>query len=402
VKKNLLLSIIATIGTLIMIEFALQIASLVVFPVSGIPNTIQDDRLGWRPNPKHPEHDQKGFRNNSVPDQAIIIAIGDSQTYGTGVLPDQAWPQQLESLANMKVYNMAYGGYGPGHSLILWEEATDLKPKLIIEAFYSGNDATDAYKLVYHLEQIPDLRTTDTSEIEAIINTENIEPLAEKVKKLYRQDEAKEDATEYIFGLFEKLLTDYSKVYDLLRSTIRNYINKNGANISDDLRWARIQQDALEHKEYRVVFGNRDFRTVFTPSYRLAAVDLDDPRIAEGHRISLKAIQEMNKRAQVANIEFAVLLIPTKELVFKDIVYKESDDISETYRALIANEELFWQESKRFFQDQDIYFVDALPALREAIRKGNQPYQISHDGHPNPLGHRVIAQLVLSEIVEQE
>src|SRR5262245_21640969 len=85
--------------------------------------SMPDGRLGHRPNPVHPGHDHKGFRNLEVPAKADIVALGDSQTYGTGVVPENAWPRQLESMIESTVYSMAYGGYGPTHSLILWEEA---------------------------------------------------------------------------------------------------------------------------------------------------------------------------------------------------------------------------------------------------------------------------------------
>src|SRR5688572_30586092 len=52
--------------------------------------TVPDERLGHRPNPDKPGHDRKGFRNPEVPAKADIIALGDSQTYGTGVQRDEA------------------------------------------------------------------------------------------------------------------------------------------------------------------------------------------------------------------------------------------------------------------------------------------------------------------------
>ena len=45
---------------------------------------------------------------------------------------------------------MAWGGWGPVHSLILLDEAISLHPKIIIEAFYAGNDLFDAFNIVYN------------------------------------------------------------------------------------------------------------------------------------------------------------------------------------------------------------------------------------------------------------
>ena len=56
---------------------------------------------------------------------------------------------------------MAVGGYGPAHSTVLWEDALNLKPAIVIEALYRGNDFYDSFRLVYDLEQLPELRAQD-------------------------------------------------------------------------------------------------------------------------------------------------------------------------------------------------------------------------------------------------
>lgn len=93
-----------------------------------------------------------------------------------------------------------------------------------------------------------------------------------------------------------------------------------------------------------------------------------------------------------------MLFIPTKELVFKNIVYADVTEPPKVYQALVQNEELFWRQTKEFLRNQDIDFIDALPALRESLQNGNQPFPISKDLHLNAIGHLVIAELVLSEI----
>jgi len=401
VIKNLLVAGAAIIITLFVIEIGLRILpqAWTGITLSPIPAAVEDEVLGWRPNPQHPDHDRKGFRNAFVPEEADVVAIGDSQTYGEGVAADQAWPQQLQVLGRTTVYNMGFGGYGPGHSLFLWEEAVAFKPRLIVEAFYAGNDAFDSFNLAYNLAQVPDLRTSVNDDLAVIAAAEKVEPLIEKVSRLYNEGSATGDTAGPITWSMGVLVT-HSRIYVLLRRALRAYVNRVDEYGLGDLRWSAIRQDALQRQEYREIFDNGSSRTVFTPSYRLTAVDLSDPRIVEGHRISLKAIQRMHEQAQAAGIEFVVLLIPTKEMVFDEVVQQDSANFSATYFRLIEQETLFWHESKKFLEKQGIGYVDSLPALRAALQQGDQPYQISHDGHPNAIGHRVISELVLREIVE--
>lgn len=99
-----------------------QINRLLAYPGGSggtSKDVILDPRLGFRPNPAYPGHDRNGFRNPDIPPKPMIIALGDSQTYGTSVGPEDPWPRQLERTLGTSVYSMAFGGYGPTHSLVL-------------------------------------------------------------------------------------------------------------------------------------------------------------------------------------------------------------------------------------------------------------------------------------------
>ena len=167
-RKKFLFTFLTFCLVITFLELFLKVASVISPRVNellslkkAISQTIPDERLGHRPIPELHGHDSKGFRNLSVPNEAKIVALGDSQTYGTGVDSQNAWPRQLEQLSGYTVYSMAYGGYGPAHSLILWEDASSLNPEIYIEAFYSGNDLLDSFNLVYNRAQLPYLKTSN-------------------------------------------------------------------------------------------------------------------------------------------------------------------------------------------------------------------------------------------------
>ena len=369
--------------TLVFLEAGLQIAAA-IFPGvaallsrTGMYPAIEDDLLGWRPNSEFMGHDPKGFRNAVVPERVFIVALGDSQTYGFGVSREEAWPKQLEMLGHITTYNMSFSGYGPTHSLALLNEALQLRPKLVIEAFYAGNDLYDSYNHVYRLKQLPYLRTEDKETLNAISEKEAAAPFPSRYSRLYAKPGAEPHRSD-----LREFFAEHSKIYGLFRALYE---------FSETVASAPPIKDSF-------VFHYGGLRTTLTPRYRLRAVDLSDPRIVEGHRVSLEAVRLLKEQSESNSVGFIVLLLPTKEMVFKDFVEKSTEIIPIDYQQLVENEQDIWTESKRFFQNRGICVIDALPALKKSIENGAQPYHESGDGHPTSIGQRIIAELVLSKI----
>jgi len=397
-KKVLFTAIICVIA----IELALHILAFMSPQVdfllsrplesSGISPTVPDERLGHRPNPAYPNHDKNGFRNPHVPKTAHIVALGDSQTYGQGVKAEYVWPRVLESLTRRSVYSMAYGGYGPVHSLLLWDEAVVLEPAVVIEAFYAGNDLYDSFNLIYNGGQLPSLKTYDKNRMDIVIRAEESEPIATRVSRMIRMQTHASGKDKSI----RSWLSKHSRIYGLLRRTRYELArhrprSNNPCNAHDE--WLKAKSFAATHSEYCQVFSNKESGTIFTSEYRLSALNLDDPRISEGQRISLEVISQMHQRAIRDGRRFIALLIPTKELVYG----KQAIGIpSANYHALVRNELQFWEETKIFLREHSIEHLDALGSLRAQLEAGPQPYKVSHDGHPNTHGHRVIARAIHS------
>ena len=119
---------------------------------------IISDPYAHRARPLYPDmetmgpHDILGFRNRRIPNVADIITIGDSQTYGNNVPPEQNWPGQLQAALGCKspvLYNMSVGGWGAVEYLEIFNKALLFKPRVIIVAFYSGNDPMDSFMKAY-------------------------------------------------------------------------------------------------------------------------------------------------------------------------------------------------------------------------------------------------------------
>ena len=408
--KYILFTAVMVLGVALISEGLLQFACLISRKASSMlvsckaPLEIKDPQLGRRPNPAYPEHDNKGFQNPSVPEQVDIVALGDSQTYGWGLPAESAWPRQLAKMSDFTTYTMAWGGYGPTHSVILLEEAISLHPKLVIEAFYSGNDLHDSYCHVYHDNQLTWLKSGDEALQRRIQKAEDDETLDKSIARpmsvLYTvaATSSQQDQTTS-HSIVREWFSAHSRLYGLLRA-VRRMIGNRGAIrkalTTDD--WESQKQYAQSNARYLDVCEEGQLRTILTPAYRFAALNLEDPRISEGKSISLKAIEALRDRTQAKNIGFMVLLIPTKELVFKELALRHPERMSSQLQELIKSEEAFWAETKDFLDKQSIRWLDALPALRQCLEEGHQPYQITPDGHPNAIGHEALAKVVLAGI----
>jgi lysophospholipase L1-like esterase len=97
-------------------------------------------------------NDILGFRNRNVSNIADIVTIGDSQTYGNNVTLEENWPNILvKNLSSFSpvLYNMSVGGWGAAEYFEIFNKALYFQPKVIIVAFYTGNDAIDTFNKVY-------------------------------------------------------------------------------------------------------------------------------------------------------------------------------------------------------------------------------------------------------------
>lgn len=393
--KNFFFAIITVFTTLVVVDLALHLAAS-VSPyvnnlVSFIPAKLPDARLGHVLNPEYPGHDSNGFRNPRVPESVDIVALGDSQTYGSGVESAEAWPHVLADLSGKSVYSMSVGGYGPLHSLLLWDDAMRLKPSIVVEAVYAGNDLYDAFKLAYRQDNLSDFRTADAGLKARVDQAQARETIQSRVSKMYRRGRTKLDGNA---KNFKKWLYDNSTIAGLIKRfeyeiKLRRKAAK--APLSVDEQWRKSLVFAEKYSDYAQAFEDSQSRTVFTSEYRLAALDQNDPRIEEGRRILLGALQRMQNRAKADGVRLIILFIPSKELAY----YNQASGLdSDSYHELIRQETHFWDAVRDLMEAGSIEYVDALPALRTSLAAGLQPYKLSHNGHPNAVGQSEIARLV--------
>ena len=127
---------------------------------------LKDPLTGVRARPFFPAfknlgpNDILGFRNTVVPTVADIVTIGDSMTYGNNAVMDQNWPSIMRRNLrrdDINVYNMSTGGWAAVQYLDMFTNAAAFKPRVVVVAFYTGNDPMESFIMVYGNEHWHDL-----------------------------------------------------------------------------------------------------------------------------------------------------------------------------------------------------------------------------------------------------
>lgn len=357
---------------------------------------VTDPVLGLRPNPASPTHDKRGFRNPKGRNRTDILIFGDSQTYGDEVEATETWPGKLERMTGRTTYNISFGGWAPTHSLITWSTGASLRPSVVIEAFYAGNDLAEAYYMVYDRKHLSFLKTDSLEAKEAIRIADEKETLATKAGRQWDR---------YLKGVLTKQKTATSLTFQTAerirllglcyRSAQRLRHGPGGGT------WQMVDVVDVSDKNFFLRLRAHQIQTVLTPLYRLSVLDQTDPRLREGHQICLRAITQMKQRADEIGSPLMVVLIPTKELVFSELAEKALPSMPADYRKLIANEEDMWKRTRSFLAANDIPCIETLGSLRACLAEGRSPYFHTANGHPNPIGYEAIAKAVAQAFQEQ-
>jgi len=103
----------------------------------------------------------------------------------------------------------------------------------------------------------------------------------------------------------------------------------------------------------------------------------------------MRILLEINRALDAHRIRLLVVLLPTKESVFASRVPNVEAHVG--LGRLVADERENRVGLIRFMEANGIHYLDALPFLQGSAR---QPYFSSVNGHPNALGHQIIAREV--------
>lgn len=308
--------------------------------------------------------------------------MGSSHTYGDGV--SQPWPSLLSKALAKPVYNMATPSSGVSHNYQNLSIALKLEPKLIIIDLAPLTYFFD-FKFAENTGTLSQFASADA--LETINNLERQHNFETEDAGLFG-DNVPQHMIDHVILNIKQFFKDHSRVYGLVRAINRRMAGDD-ALLSRDFNQAK--SNVIENRLTSVsVFDGPEWKTILNTPRRLDVINDTDVRISMGLEISKRMLKLISYGATKSGIDFAVLLLPTKEYVFWPKV-----DHPERYkglRDLVRNEERLRAEMIRFFEENAIDYIDPAPALRTSL---DQPYFPDADGHPNMKGHKIIAEEVL-------
>lgn len=379
---RVLLGLAGLLVSLVIAEGALRFIERIQLGDRAIEDKlIKDPVLGLRLAPSAQGHDANGFRNDTVSQHVDIVTLGDSQTWGVNVERQAAWPQQLSKISGRSVYNMGLGGFGPVQYQVLTAQALRFSPKLIVVGFYLGNDIYDAYNMAYQYDAHRDLRTKNAPSDFAIDTVSSRANSFWNGEKEFHANFGRSSFSGWSFWLREHL-------------ALGRLLNRTGLwpgsqdiDYEIDKRWAKAYPDrgAVCEKSGR--------ETVFTTAYRLAGLDIDEPRNAEGLRIANELLGQIQNDVDAKQVKLIVLLLPTKETVYAT-ARGGKIGLDPTYQKLVEMESRIRSEMISSCQAKRIQCIDALPYLSSALDRGERLYPTTTESHPNARGYLVIASAV--------
>jgi len=275
-------------------------------------------------------YDRNGFRNARDISQADIAVVGDSYIEGAQISDDALIATSvLQRYMSTRVANLGRSGYGPQQELaVLKRYAIPLRPKVIVWAFYEGNDLKDIHEYEKIIAKIESNRGSHGSTVDRSFLNNSLRVIWELVFKPCKADLSARS------GEFEK-------------------------------------QDG---NVVRVLF--MDQRGMTLTIRDLLALDRLRDIFAEAHRVTAQH-----------GVTLVVAFLPTKFRVYEgatripenSTLPAASDDLPQRIRNMLAD------------TAPDIGFVDLTTVFAERVRHGQSVF-LEDDTHWTELGHQVAAQ----------
>jgi lysophospholipase L1-like esterase len=297
--------------------------------------------------------DALGFRNPwPWPESPDIVVVGDSVTFGWGASEAEAWPTILaRALPEHPLVNLALIGAGPQQYLRVYETfGIERRPKLLLVGVFGGNDFWDAEAF--------DLWLKSGVGGNYMVWRDFGRPGPPVVSWSDPRGTLNSAFDRYVYPAMRT-----SRLYNLMRA-----IRESGG-------------DPLQPSANVQLADGGQLRLVPAEHASRAAMGAKHTR---SFQLAFDAFSGLHATAATSGTRVLMVLLPSKEEAYLPRITRDVPDLTRDLRAA--------------FERRGIDYLDLAPAFRAHAAAGERLF-LQEDGHPNPKGYALMADLIMSHLV---
>lgn len=408
-SKVLIVALISAVMLLVLLE--VSIANRLLPDLRPIIPLVDDPILRHRVDTAFTGVDADGWRNFTVLENADIVAIGDSQTYGVAAQIQDAYPQQLAQQTGLDVYNLAVGGYGPVHYSYLLDTALEKSPETIIIGVYLGNDIYDCQTIT----ELPYWRD-NFAERDIYIEESPYDPASYIVSAdgtiIGRRPFGEDFTVSEGRALDEETKDNVSGVKQLLNSSmalgylwygVARPIAISQASQFEGIKTAVAQAESANgNLQVSVAYEDDKIMVALTPYRRWVALNWESEVIQNGYSICEQHLEDIQERCVANDAHCLFVIIPTKEAVYAPYLTAQGFELKGYYSLLMQMENDMRDRLLTFFDSIDGDVLDVTHPMQVAAQQyaleKQLIYPFHYDSHPNGNGYGVIATAIADHL----
>ncbi len=355
-------------------------------------------RLGYIPTPAGEgalhrftfQTDAEGFRNHAVREKFDIAALGDSFTDAMTMAAEASWPAGLERRLGVPVQNYGTAGFGPQQELLVLKDfVARHRPRVVVLAFFAGNDLFDAEAFdAFQRSGGTQQRTVQGWRIKDVISRADTWFVVSALRAGGRWMRGPQQVVEAAMNAERPVGTTGSEGRPPL----------------------------FDRGMFDVPIADRRLPFALMPPY-LNTLNFSGGELEArpGWRFTRDAIAEMRTVSQSFGATFVVMFVPFKSQVYLPLVERAfaTEDLRSAFRFYL---EAYGREvdvdrlrtnrlaqnrlMQRFCAEAGIPFVDTTAALEARVEAGENMY-FPDESHLNEAGEAILADTLATFLAER-
>ncbi len=319
--------------------------------------------------------DDRGFRNQKVPNIVDVLVLGDSFGAGMGTTQKLTFASLLETKWGHQVYNLSFPACGPYQQFLNFAiESPSLKfasPSVLLWIIYTGNDLEDLYGDTWDVSTLPKLEAPWTWKV-------SYRPFMDRSP---------------INRLMERFRYRFWKKDKVNFNVIKRVIPSPSAE-----SFSRVLQPSPSAESFSRVLQPSPSAMLFLPSQEAQARQTRSEVELHPHFPKLeRTFAAMRLLAKNQGLSPVVLILPTKGEVYRWILEERLPQLEDNQSSGFA------QAMLRMCDRVQLHCLDTKPYLvEEAYRLFKSSGMLlwwSDDTHLNENGHAILAAWIAREVL---